>query len=132
MLPLLPLHWEMLALDRDKVPLAPQWHVYDERDARGELHIVVLRQDGRIIGYYWGFIAPGLHYASCLTATMDIFFVLSIGVDATASSYFRRWSGSCGGAVCSGGLSARSCTAMPRRCSSGWGSRQSRCITRNG
>ena len=75
MMPLLPLHWEELALDRDKVPLQPQWRVYDERDARGELQIVVLREDGRLIGYYWGFIAPGLHYASCLTATMDIFFV---------------------------------------------------------
>lgn len=75
MMPLLPLHWEELALDKDKVPLQPQWHIYDERNARGELQIVVLREDGRIIGYYWGFIAPGLHYASCLTAQMDIFFV---------------------------------------------------------
>jgi GNAT superfamily N-acetyltransferase len=75
MMPLLPLHWEELALDRDKVPLMPQWHVYDERDARGELLLVVLREDGKAIGYYWGFIAPGLHYASCLTSTMDIFFV---------------------------------------------------------
>jgi GNAT superfamily N-acetyltransferase len=75
MLPLLPLHWEELALDKDKVPLDPQWHVYDEREARGEFHIVVLRDGGHIIGYYWGFIAPGLHYATCLTATMDIFFV---------------------------------------------------------
>jgi N-acetylglutamate synthase-like GNAT family acetyltransferase len=75
MLPLLPLHWEELALDKDKVPLMPQWLVYDERDAKGELQIVVLREDGRIIGYYWGLISPGLHYASCLTANMDIFFV---------------------------------------------------------
>jgi GNAT superfamily N-acetyltransferase len=75
MMPLLPLHWEQLALDRDKVPLDPQWHVYDERAARGEFHIVVLRDGGRIIGYYWGFIAPGLHYAGCLTATSDIYFV---------------------------------------------------------
>lgn len=73
--PMLPLHWEELALNKDKVPLAPQWHVYDQRDDAGELQIVVLREDGRIIGYYWGFIAPGLHYASCLTATMDIFYI---------------------------------------------------------
>lgn len=75
MMPMLPLHYEELALDKDRVPLAPQWTVYDARDDRGELQIVVLREDGRIIGYYWGFIAPGLHYATCLTATMDIFFV---------------------------------------------------------
>jgi GNAT superfamily N-acetyltransferase len=75
MMPLLPLHYAELALDQNRVPLAPQWHVYDARDSRGELQIVVLREDGRVIGYYWGFVAPGLHYATCLTATMDIFFV---------------------------------------------------------
>ena len=75
MMPLLPLHWDELALDKYFVPLMPQWHVYDERAAKGEFHIVVLREGGRIIGYYWGFIAPGLHYAQTLTAHMDIFFV---------------------------------------------------------
>jgi GNAT superfamily N-acetyltransferase len=73
--PVLPLHWEELALNKDKVPLDPQWHVYDERDRRGELQLMVLREDGRIVGYYIGFIAPGLHYATCLTATMDIFYI---------------------------------------------------------
>ena len=73
--PLLPMHWEELALNKDKVPLSPQWHVYDQRDAKGELQLVVLREDGRLIGYYIGFIAPGLHYSTCLTATMDIFYV---------------------------------------------------------
>jgi GNAT superfamily N-acetyltransferase len=74
-MPLLPMHWEELALNKDRVPLAPQWHVYDQRDARGELLLVVLREGGRLIGYYIGFIAPGLHYETCLTATMDIFYV---------------------------------------------------------
>jgi GNAT superfamily N-acetyltransferase len=75
MLPLLPLHWNELALDKAYAPLAPRWDVYDARDAAGELHIVTLREDGRLVGYYWGFIAPGLHYSTCLTAQMDIFFV---------------------------------------------------------
>lgn len=73
--PMLPHHYAELALDQDKVPLDPQWHVYAERNARGELVVVVLREAGAAIGYYWGFIAPGLHYASCLTCTMDIFYV---------------------------------------------------------
>jgi GNAT superfamily N-acetyltransferase len=73
--PLLPMHWEELALDKDKVPLAPQWHVYEKHNAAGELQLVVLREDGRLVGYYWGIVAPGLHYATCLTAIMDIFYV---------------------------------------------------------
>ena len=74
--PMLPLHWRELALDQNRVPLDPQWHVYDQRDRAGELMLVVLRRDGAAIGCYWGFVAPGLHYATCLTATMDIFYVL--------------------------------------------------------
>jgi GNAT superfamily N-acetyltransferase len=73
--PLLPMHWEELALNKDKVPLSPQWHVYDRRDAAGELQLVVLREDGALIGYYIGFVTPGLHYSTCLTAMMDIFYV---------------------------------------------------------
>lgn len=75
LMPMLPLHWDELALDKDRVPLVPRWDVYDGRDAAGELLLVVLREDGKAVGYYWGFVAPGLHYATCLTAQMDIFYV---------------------------------------------------------
>lgn len=73
--PLFPLHWEELALNRDKVPLDPQYDIYIERERRGELLFVTLRELGDPVGYFIGFIAPGLHYRTCLTCTMDIFFV---------------------------------------------------------
>lgn len=72
---LLPLHYEELALNRDKVPLDPQYEIYIEREKRGELLFVVLRDAGEMIGYFIGFIAPGLHYRTCLTCTMDIFYI---------------------------------------------------------
>lgn len=72
--PLLPLHWEELALNKDKVPLDPQYEVYDARDRRGEVMVITLRQVGRLVGYFIGFVAPGLHYRTCLTLTMDIFW----------------------------------------------------------
>lgn len=72
---LLPLHWEELALNKDKVPLSPQYPVYIERERRGELLFVVLRDAGEMVGYFIGFIAPGLHYSTCLTCTMDIFWI---------------------------------------------------------
>lgn len=75
LMPLLPLHWEELALNKDKVPLDPQYEEYYRRDAQGQLLIVTLRQRGQLIGYFIGFIAPGLHYKTCLTYTMDIFYV---------------------------------------------------------
>lgn len=73
--PFLPQHWEELALNKDRVPLDPQYEIYLERDRRGEVIAVTVREDGKLCGYFVGFIAPGLHYRTCLTCTMDIFWV---------------------------------------------------------
>lgn len=71
---LFPEHWEELALNKDKVPLDPQYDIYLARDACGEVLFVTLRRDGELKGYFVGFVSPGLHYRSCLTLTMDIFW----------------------------------------------------------
>lgn len=68
------LHWEELALNKDKVPLDPQYDLYEARDEAGQLLLVTLRETGRLVGYFIGFIAPGFHYKTCLTLTMDIFW----------------------------------------------------------
>ncbi len=75
MKPLFPLHWEELALNKDRVPLDPQYDVYLERDSRGEVLFVTLRELGELVGYFVGFVVPGLHYRTCLTLTTDIFYV---------------------------------------------------------
>lgn len=74
--PVLPIHWEELALDKGEVPLDPQYDLYLARDAAGQAMAVVLRDAGKLVGYFVGFVAPGLHYKTCLTLTMDIFYVL--------------------------------------------------------
>jgi GNAT superfamily N-acetyltransferase len=73
--PLLPCHYEELALNQDKVQLSPQYGVYLHRDAMGEVLFVTLRDQGKLAGYFIGFVAPGLHYSTCLTLQMDIFYV---------------------------------------------------------
>lgn len=75
MKPLFPEHFRELALDQDKVPLDPQYDIYLERDRRGEVILVTLRDAGVLAGYFVGFVAPGLHYKTCLTLTLDIFYV---------------------------------------------------------
>ena len=72
---ILPLHYEELALDKDKVPLSPQYDIYEAREALGELIFITAREKGELIGYFIGFISPGLHYSTCLTCTMDIFYI---------------------------------------------------------
>lgn len=74
--PVLPIHWAELALNKDEVPLNPQYEIYLERDRRGEVMTIALRDAGHLVGYFIGFVAPGLHYRTCLTLTLDIFYVL--------------------------------------------------------
>lgn len=73
--PLFPAHYAELALNKDKVPLDPQYDIYLSRESNGELLFVTLRESGVPVGYFIGFIAPALHYKTCLTCTMDIFYV---------------------------------------------------------
>lgn len=72
---LLPLHYKELALNQDKVPLDPQYDIYIARERAGELMFITLREAGVLVGYFIGFVAPGLHYRTCLTLTMDIMYV---------------------------------------------------------
>ncbi len=76
LLPLLPIHYKELALNQDRVPLDPQYDIYLAREQAGELMFLAAREGGELIGYFIGFIAPGLHYKTCLTLTMDIFYIL--------------------------------------------------------
>jgi N-acetylglutamate synthase-like GNAT family acetyltransferase len=70
-----PLHWEELALNKDRVPLQPNYDEYLRRDEHGAVLFATVRKQGALIGYFVGFIAPHLHYQTCLTLTMDIFYI---------------------------------------------------------
>lgn len=73
--PLLPDHYLELALNQDRVPLAPQYDEYLRRDSLGMVMAVTVRDAGELVGYFVGFIAPGLHYSTCLTLQLDIFWI---------------------------------------------------------
>lgn len=73
--PILDLHYEELALNKDKVPLDPCYELYDFQESAGKLLFVTVRDDGELVGYFIGFVQPGLHYRTCLTCIMDIFFI---------------------------------------------------------
>ena len=75
MKPLFPLHWEELGLDKAEAPLDPQYDRYLDLDAAGKVVFVTVREDGALIGYFVGFIGPGLHYKTCQHLHMDIFWV---------------------------------------------------------
>lgn len=71
-------HWSELAMDKEypEAGLDPMWEVYDQRNASGQVLLVTLRETGQMIGYFLGFVAPGLHYRRCLTYHSDIFRIV--------------------------------------------------------
>lgn len=72
----LPRHWAELALDKDRVKLDPDWDRYARLDADGQMCIVTLRAQGKLVGYCWMIVGTELHYRTTLTAVMDIFYIL--------------------------------------------------------
>ena len=70
-----PLHWEEVAADKDVIPLEPNYEMYDWIDQNGQLHVVTVRCDGKLIGYHTSIVRPHLHYKSSLSAFTDMYFI---------------------------------------------------------
>ncbi len=76
LLPLLREHYGEISTHKDHgVALEPMVELYRAREADGTLLMVIGREAGEIVAYFVGFVAPALHYRSCLTCSPDIFYV---------------------------------------------------------
>jgi hypothetical protein len=71
---LYPAHWDELALNKDKVLLDVNYKAYSILNEIEPLLVVTIRDNGRLVGYYMGFVAFNLHYKTCLELIMDIFW----------------------------------------------------------
>lgn len=69
------LHWEEIALDRDKIKLEPDVDTFRVLEQAGGLHIVTVRDGGDMVGYHVTIVRPHLHYRSSLTGYVDMYFV---------------------------------------------------------
>ena len=74
--PLLEEHWELVALNKGKIKLNPNWKEYARLDAAGVLRIFTARDQGQLVGYFVLFISQSVHYQDHLFATNDVIFVL--------------------------------------------------------
>lgn len=74
--PLLDLHWDEIALNKDIVPLDPDWEAYEKIETAGFYHVVTARHDSALVGYATFTIARNLHYRTLVVADSDIFFLL--------------------------------------------------------
>lgn len=78
MYPLLEKHYDEISTHKAHgVPLAPQAEEYARREDCGQLVMIIGRENGELVAYLVAFIGPGLHYRTCLTCVVDIFYVES-------------------------------------------------------
>lgn len=73
--PLLEKHWEEVAMYKDRVPLAPDWERYHKMENEGLLHVVTVRDNGELVGYYVSILTNGLHYRFTKYAINDIVLI---------------------------------------------------------
>jgi len=73
--PLIEMHWEEIALYKDKIKLNPDFDKYLLLDSMGMLHILTARDDDKLIGYFISFIQPSMHYKESVFATNDILYI---------------------------------------------------------
>jgi GNAT superfamily N-acetyltransferase len=74
-IPVLPLHYNELAVNKDAVPLDPDLDLYRQFEELGVLHIFTARSGSELVGYIIGFIRPHIHYKSTLHYFNDIYYV---------------------------------------------------------
>src|ERR1700679_1230099 len=69
-------HYEELSLHQGRYSWRCNWAWYYEMERQGQLLLVTLRNNGVLVGYFVGFVKPGLQYQDCLTLSMDVFYII--------------------------------------------------------
>ena len=72
---LIKLHYEEIAVNKDVIPLDPDWDRYKALDDSGLIMTVTARDDGKIIGYAIFFVTSHLHYKSTIYANNDLLYL---------------------------------------------------------
>lgn len=73
---LLKLHYDEIALNKEHIPLDPDWEKYKTLCDRGNLFVVTARTDDQLlVGYSVFFTTYHLHYKSTLVASNDILYL---------------------------------------------------------
>ena len=72
---LLDLHWQLIALNKDKIKLNPNWNEYIKLDDAGILKLFTARKNGNLVGYFAVTVSTSLHYKDHIFATNDVIFI---------------------------------------------------------
>jgi len=67
-------HYEELSVTK-KYPLDPDFDAYKTLWDMGKLKFISCKDDNKLVGYIIFFVAPHIHYKTCLTAQEDIYYL---------------------------------------------------------
>lgn len=73
--PLLQMHYDELATDKDRAALDPAWEEYAALEGMGRFHVFTAREDSRLVGYSAFFLNKHRHHGALVTATNDVLFL---------------------------------------------------------
>lgn len=69
-------HWRELALNKDTIPLDPDWDRYYAEDVAGILRVLTARvPSGELVGYVFLKIGPHQHYKTTIWGLVDIYWI---------------------------------------------------------
>jgi GNAT superfamily N-acetyltransferase len=74
-LPIMRRHFEEVQNWRAEHPFDPQWPYYFQCENAGLYHVLVARDNGKMIGYCGIFATPMLHTQRCIRARTDSYYV---------------------------------------------------------
>lgn len=72
---LLKMHYEEVAMHKEKIKLNPMWDEYASLERLGKFVVFTARQDGKLVGYAGFFLMTHMHYAETKLAINDVLFL---------------------------------------------------------
>ncbi len=73
--PLIHDHWSEVENHQDIISLNPNFEKYKTLDEMGILHVVTMRDEKKLVGYFISFIQAHPHHMDCLMALNDVLFI---------------------------------------------------------
>ncbi len=70
-----PLHWDEVGQNKIKMQLDPDIEKLNRLNDRGMLHIVIVRENGKLVGYHASIIDTLMHYKKVLAAKGDLYWL---------------------------------------------------------
>lgn len=72
---LIRLHWEEIAVNKDKIKLNPDWDAYHALEQNQRLKIFTARAKEELVGYFVVITGSNLHYKDHVFAVNDILYL---------------------------------------------------------